>query len=125
MLKVVIVDDELIVRVGFRSCIRWEDYGCEIAATCESAEDAIAFFKKEIPDIVFTDIMMPGMDGIALTEYIRNHYPRVKIVVLSCVNEIDYVKKAIKLGAEDYILKLSFTQDTMADVIGKLREVIE
>ena len=89
MLKVVIVDDELIVRVGFRSCIRWEDYGCEIAATCESAEDAIAFFKKEIPDIVFTDIMMPGMDGIALTEYIRNHYPRVKIVVLSCVNEID------------------------------------
>ena len=125
MLKVVIVDDELIVRVGFRSCIRWEDYGCEIAATCESAEDAIAFFKKEIPDIVFTDIMMPGMDGIALTEYIRNHYPRVKIVVLSCVNEIDYVKKAIKLGAEDYILKLSFTQDTMAEVIGKLREVIE
>lgn len=125
MLKVVIVDDELIVRVGFRSCIRWEDYGCEIAATCESAEDAIALFKKEIPDIVFTDIMMPGMDGIALTEYIRNHYPRVKIVVLSCVNEIDYVKKAIKLGAEDYILKLSFTQDTMAEVIGKLREVIE
>ena len=125
MLKVVIVDDELIVRVGFRSCIRWEDYGCEIAATCESAEDAIAFFQKEIPDIVFTDIMMPGMDGIALVEYIRNHYPRVKIVVLSCVNEIDYVKKAIKLGAEDYILKLSFTQDTMGEVIGKLREMIE
>lgn len=46
MLKVVIVDDELIVRVGFRSCIRWEDYGCEIAATCESAEDAIAFFRR-------------------------------------------------------------------------------
>lgn len=125
MLKVVIVDDELIVRVGFRSCIRWEDYGCEIRATCESAEDAIAFFEKEPPDIVFTDIMMPGMDGIELVKYIRNHYPRTKIVVLSCVNEIDYVKKAIKLGAEDYILKLSFTQDTMVEVIGKLRDMIE
>lgn len=125
MLKVVIVDDELIVRVGFQSCIRWEDFGCEIAATCESAEDAIAFFKKEVPDIVFTDIMMPGMDGIQLVQYIRTTYPGVKIVVLSCVNEIDYVKKAIKLGAEDYILKLSFTQDTMAEVLGKLRDAIE
>lgn len=125
MLKVVIVDDEIIVRVGFQSCIRWEDYGCQVAAACGSAEDAIAFFQKEAPDIVFTDIMMPGMDGIELVRYIRKHYPRTKIVVLSCLNEIDYVKQAIKLGAEDYILKLSFTQDTMAELIGKLRDAIE
>ncbi len=125
MLKVVIVDDEMIVRVGFQSCIRWEDYGCQVAAACESAEDAIAFFRKDTPDIVFTDIMMPGMDGIELVRYIRKYYPKTKIVVLSCLNEIDYVKQAIKLGAEDYILKLSFTQDTMIELIKKLRDAIE
>lgn len=125
MLKVVIVDDEIIVRIGFQSCIRWEDYGCQVAAACESAEDAIAFFQKEVPDIVFTDIMMPGMNGIELVKYIAKHYPRTKVVVLSCLNEIDYVKQAIKLGAEDYILKLSFTQETMAELIGKLRDTIE
>lgn len=125
MLKVMIVDDELIVRVGFRSSILWEDYGCQVVATCESAKEAIAYFQKEVPDIVFTDIMMPGMNGIELVQYIREHYKRVKVVVLSCVNEIEYVKKAIKLGAEDYILKLSFTKDTMAEVITKMKKSIE
>lgn len=125
MLKVVIVDDEMIVRVGFQSCICWEDYGCQVTAACESAEDAIRFFQKEVPDIVFTDIMMPGMNGIELVEYVCRHYPKTKVVVLSCVNEIEYVKRAIKLGAEDYILKLSFTQDTMKALLEKLLHTIE
>lgn len=125
MLKVMIVDDEMMIRIGLQACIVWEDYGCQVAVACESAEEAIEFFKKEIPDIVFTDIMMPGMNGIELVEYVRTNFPKTKVVVLSCVNEIDYVKKAIRLGAEDYILKLSFTQDTMRELLGKLLESIE
>lgn len=125
MLKIMIVDDELIVRVGFQSCINWEEYGCEIISTCESARDAITFFEKQVPDVVFTDIMMPEMDGIQLVEYICTHYSRTKVVVLSCINEIEYVKKAIKLGAEDYILKLSITRNTMIELISRLKEVIE
>lgn len=125
MLKVMIVDDEMIVRIGIQSCINWEEHGCQVIFTCESGEEAIAAFERQVPDIVFTDIMMPEMDGIQLVEYIRSHYPKTKVIVLSCVNEIDYVKRAIKLGAEDYILKLSFTRDTMAELIERLRETIE
>ena len=125
MLKVVIVDDEIIVRVGFQSCINWEEYGCEVVSTCESARSAIEFFERQEPDLVFTDIMMPDMDGIQLVEHIRAHYPRTKVVVLSCINEIEYVKKAIKLGAEDYILKLSVTRDTMIDLVTRLKETIK
>lgn len=125
MLKVMIVDDELIVRVGFQSCINWEEYGCEIISTCESAREAITFFQKQVPDIVFTDIMMPETDGIQLVEYICTHYSGTKVVVLSCINEIEYVKKAIKLGAEDYILKLSITRNTMIELISRLIEAIE
>jgi len=124
MLKVMIVDDEIIVRVGFQSCINWEKYGCEVISTCESAMDAIAFFEKQVPDVVFTDIMMPVMDGIQLVEYICTNYPGTKVVVLSCINEIEYVKKAIKLGAEDYILKLSVTRDTLIRLIARLKETI-
>ena len=112
MLKVMIVDDEMIVRIGIQSCINWEEHGCQVIFTCESGEEAIAAFERQVPDIVFTDIMMPEMDGIQLVEYIRSHYPKTKVIVLSCVNEIDYVKRAIKLGAEDYILKLSDSRVT-------------
>lgn len=124
MLKVVIVDDEIIVRVGFQSCINWEEYGCRVTGTCESGKDAIMLFQKEEPDIVFTDIMMPEMSGIELVKYIRANHPKTKVVVLSCVNEIEYVKQAIRLGAEDYILKLSFTRDTMVSLITKFKDTI-
>lgn len=125
MLKVMIVDDEIIVRVGFQSCINWEAYGCRVVSTCESGKDAVECMNRDVPDIVFTDIMMPGMDGIQLVKYIRENHPDTKVVVLSCVDEIDYVKKAIKLGAEDYILKLSFTQDTLVELITRLKAMIE
>ncbi|MFR2827500.1 MAG: response regulator [Enterocloster bolteae] len=125
MLKVMIVDDEIIVRVGFQSCINWEAYGCQVVSTCESGGDAVEYMNRDVPDIVFTDIMMPGMDGIQLVKYISENHPDTKVVVLSCVDEIDYVKKAIKLGAEDYILKLSFTQDTLVELITRLKSMIE
>lgn len=125
MLKVMIVDDEIIVRVGIQSCIRWEEYGCEVIAACQSGREAMDFFGQDVPDIVFTDIMMPEVDGIQVVKYIRDYYPKTKVVVLSCLNEIDYVKKAIRYGAEDYILKLSFTPQTLSELLIKLREDIE
>lgn len=125
MLKVMIVDDEIIVRVGLQSCIRWEDWGCQVVAACQSGKEAIDFMEKDLPDIVFTDIMMPEMDGVELVKYTKDNYPKTKVVVLSCMNEIEYVKKAIKYGAEDYILKLSFTPETLTELLSKLREDIE
>lgn len=125
MLKVMIVDDEFIVRVGFKSSVEWEKYGCQVIAACGSGKEAIEIFSKELPDIVFTDIMMPEMDGIELVEYTKTRYPWIRVVVLSCLNEIDYVKKAIRLGAEDYILKLSFTQESIVELIQKLSKSIE
>lgn len=125
MLKVMIVDDEMIVRVGLQSFLNWEDYGYQITAVCASGQEACAHFKKEVPDIVFTDIMMPEMSGIELITYIRKNFQQTKIIVLSCMNEIEYVKQAIRLGAEDYILKLSFTKDMLVEILEKLKVTIE
>ena len=125
MRKIMIVDDEIIVRIGFQSCLNWEEYGCQVQEVCESTEEAIACIQKEVPDIVFTDIMMPGKNGIELVRHIRTNYPYIKVVVLSCMGDIEYVKQAIRLGAEDYILKLSFTKDIMEKIVKKLCDDLE
>lgn len=125
MFRVLIVDDEIIVRIGLISCIKWEDHGYEIVGACESAEEAVEKLEKAKPDIVFTDIKMGEMDGLQLVQHIRQHYPHTKIIVLSCLNEIDYVKKAIKMGAEDYILKLSLTAETLVTLLEDMKERIQ
>ena len=84
MLKVMIVDDEFIVRVGFKSSVEWEKYGCQVIAACGSGKEAIEIFSKELLDIVFTDIMMPEMKQNKLVEYTKADIPRLRVVVLSC-----------------------------------------
>ena len=96
MRKIMIVDDEIIVRIGFQSCLNWEEYGCQVQAVCESTEEAIACIQKEVPDIVFTDIMMPGKNGIELVRYIRTNYPYIKVVSDGTVSKYLSVKRRVK-----------------------------
>jgi len=125
MTKVVIVDDEILIRIGIKSSLNWEEYGFEIVGQAENGIKALEVIEETHPDIVMTDIKMPKMDGLELISEIRSRYPGIKIIVLSCLNDIDYVKKAIKLGAEDYILKLSIEPDSLLDVLTKVKQLIE
>jgi two-component system response regulator YesN len=125
MLKVMIVDDEIIVRIGLQSCISWEEYGYEVVGTAEDGIQALAMMEYHRPDVIFTDIRMPEMGGLELIRSIRNLYPQVKILVLSCLNDMEYVKEAIRLGAEDYILKLSLKPNLLVDILAKVKAKIE
>ena len=120
MRKIMIIDDEMLVRVGLKSCIEWEKHGYTIAAMAENASEGLALMQCVRPDIIITDICMPGMDGLAFIEDVKARYPETKIVVLSCYNELEYVKRAMKLGAEDYILKLSIEPEKLLDIIKRL-----
>lgn len=125
MLKVLIVDDEIIVRIGLKSCIDWGSIGFEVVDTAGNGVQAASLVDKLRPDVVFTDIKMPDMDGIQLIATIHRKYPGIKIIVLSCLDEIEYVKQAIKLGAEDYILKLSLKPDVLVKLLCKLKKDIK
>lgn len=125
MIKVVIVDDEMLIRVGIKSCIDWEEHGFEIAGQAGNGLKALEIIEATHPDIVMTDIKMPKMDGLELISEVRKRFPSIKIIVLSCYNEIDYVKKAIKLGAEDYILKLSLEPEILLEVLSKVKQLIQ
>lgn len=85
MYKVLIVDDDLLARMGMMSLIDWQKYGFEVVGTADSGEQALELMDEHQPDVVFTDVVMHGgMDGVELTRQIKLRYPQVLVVALSC-----------------------------------------
>ncbi len=105
MLKILIVDDDYLVRAYLKEVIDWEAYGFEILEDVEDGENALEFLKGHEVDLMFTDISMPIMNGIELIKEVRKINDALRIVVLSCHDDFNYVKEALKNGADDYVLK--------------------
>lgn len=103
--KVILVDDEEEVREAIRKRIDWEEIGFTVAGTAENGEDALELAENCEPDVVMTDIQMPFMDGLTLLKKIKEKIPDVRSVIFSGYDDFDYAKEAIRLEAEEYILK--------------------
>ncbi len=121
MFKVLIVEDEMLVRLGIRSSIDWSKFDMYVVADVENGQVAWEVYKKNKPDLILTDIKMPVMDGIQLIEKIRKEDSETKFIILSCHEEFKFARKAFLLGVSDYILKLTMTQVEMESVLGKVR----
>lgn len=120
MKKLLVVEDEYLVRIGICSLCDWEKHGYVlIGNACDGAE-ALAHIAKEVPDILLTDLMMQGMDGFELIRQCKQHYPSIAIVVLSNYNDFESVKRAMQLGAVDYILKLTTMPQDLLDTLDKI-----
>jgi two-component system response regulator YesN len=87
--------------------VNWEKYGCEVVASAGDAISGAACVRKYRPDILFTDIRIPGVDGLAMVAGLKSEFPRMQITVLTGYREFDYAKRAISLGAARYLLKPS------------------
>ncbi|BDG35954.1 response regulator [Saccharococcus caldoxylosilyticus] len=124
MIKAAVFDDEYIVLHGLQTMIDWSQYGIELVGTAADGLSALSLWKTYRPDIVFTDIRMPGIDGLQLVEKILSESPETICIVFSGFNEYEYVKKAIKLGVADYLEK-PITVSMMKDTIPKIIEKIE
>ncbi|MGI6699294.1 MAG: response regulator [Christensenellales bacterium] len=123
MYKVLIVDDDLLARMGMMSLIDWQKYGFEVVGTADSGEQALELMDEHQPDVVFTDVVMHGgMDGVELTRQIKLRYPQVLVVALSCYTDVDYVKNIIRMGAEDYLQKLSMSPQALAEILNVLAD---
>ncbi|ULT58328.1 response regulator [Neobacillus drentensis] len=123
MLKAVLFDDEYIVLHGLQKMIDWSKYGIELVGTASNGLAAIDLVETYSPDIVFTDIRMPGMNGLEVVEKILEAAPEIVCVVFSGFNEFEYVKKAIKLGVSDYLEKpitIPMIEDTIQRILEKL-----
>ncbi|EHJ01908.1 two component transcriptional regulator, AraC family [Clostridium sp. DL-VIII] len=123
MLKILIVDDEFIERDGILFLINKFSFNFSIKE-CNDGEEALKYLKENSVDILFTDVKMPFMDGLELSKNAKIIYPNLKIIIFSGFGEFEYAKKAISLGASDYILKpinqIEFKK-TMENVIKEVK----
>ena len=121
MERILLVDDEPIFRMGLRSVISWEELGCKIVGEAKNGEEALLQIEEKKPDIVFLDIRMPKINGIQVLEKRRRYEKNPKFVVLSCFNEYEYVREAMKLGAFDYLFKPLMEGKDIAAVIKEIQ----
>lgn len=124
MINVMIVDDEERARTGIRTLIDWNSRGIAIAAEARDGVEALELLRETPIDILLTDIRMPEMDGLTLIEKVTETYPHIKCVIMSGFDEFAYAQKALALGASDYLLKPSRTQEIL-DTVLRLIETIE
>ncbi|MGS2778560.1 response regulator [Robertmurraya sp. GLU-23] len=123
MRKAVIFDDEYIVLKGLERMIDWSEYGVELVGTAADGEEALEIFRNHRPDIVFTDIRMPGRDGLQVIEEILKDDPDTQCIVFSGFNEFEYVKRALKLGVVDYLEKpitISMIKEALEKTISRI-----
>lgn len=104
MIKVVVVEDEWILRKGMIAAVDWAALDCTVVGEAGNGAEGLEIIRKEKPDIVITDIRMPVMDGLEMLKQARKLHT-FRSVILSGYSEFEYAKKAISLKIEDYLLK--------------------
>ena len=125
MYKVLIVDDEVLVRVGLKTTIDWEAIGFTVVAEASNGELGFEQYKKHYPDVIITDIKMPKKDGFWLVEQVRKSNKNVKILVLTCYDDFSYARDALRIGADDYILKFEVEDEELISVMKCMKSRIE
>lgn len=125
MLHVLLVDDEPIVKIAFRTMIDWEELGFSICGTASDGREALALVKELQPDIIITDLKMPNMNGLQLIRELNELEYKGKIIVASNFGEYELVREALVLGAVDYMLKISIKTETLIEQLQKTAKLLE
>ncbi|MFF2481340.1 response regulator [Paenibacillus sp. NPDC058071] len=121
-----LVDDDVLIQEGLSIIIGMEE-DFEIAGTASNGEEAFEYCKQLMPDLVLMDIRMPVMDGVLSTRLIKQHFSHIKIVILTTFKDDEYIKEALKCGAEGYILKNQSSDSIIESLraVGKGNAVFE
>lgn len=107
MYKVIIIDDEPIIVEGLTRSIKWAQYNCEVVGKAYSGEEGLSLCEKIHPDIVFSDIRMPHMDGLSMIAAMKSQYPDTEISILTGFQDFEYARQAIRLGVTRFLVKPS------------------
>lgn len=121
MLKVLIVDDETVVRRGIMLGTDWAAMDCVVVGEASNGEEGLAAAARYNPNLIITDVRMPRMDGIEMMRRLREQDCTAHFIVLTAYDEFDYARSALRYGAADYLLKPFRDQDLVA-AIARVRE---
>ena len=105
MYNVLLVDDEIVAVNALKNRVDWQKYQIKEVYTARSMRQAQELFKSHTIDLMFCDIEMPGGSGLELFEWVKNFFPQVECIYISCHPDYHYIRQAMKLGSFDYMLK--------------------
>lgn len=125
MLKAMLVDDDVPMLKYLAKLVPWRELGLEIVAQAPSAKRALQQFRETAPDLIVTDIGMPGMDGLELAQACKKLNPEVRLIFLTCHGEFHYARTAVKLEAVDYLLKDELTAEQLRDSLKKAVQLLK
>lgn len=112
-----IVDDEPLILAGITSMLNWEEQDCQIVGKASNGQKALEAMEELQPDIVIADIKMPAMDGLTLMQKAKEAgYPSV-FILLTNLEEFSFAKKAVQLGAADYLVKLELSEEALIEAL--------
>ncbi len=122
--KVLIADDEAIIREGIRESVDWNEFNMEVVAEAEDGEEALELALRHRVDVLFVDLSMPIMDGLTLMKHAREKLPNCHMIVITGYDEFSYAQEAIRLQVDDYLLKPTDPQ-RLREVVAKVKEKLE
>lgn len=122
MLRLLIADDEKIIRETMCSIIDWKSLDIEIVGVCKNGLEAYDAILDEYPDIVLTDIRMPKLSGLELIQKITQNHDNIQFIILSGYHDFSYAREAMKYGIKHYILKPCSEQEIIEAVKDSIKE---
>lgn len=123
MYKILIAEDEWIIRNSLMEAIDWAKVGCEVVGGARDGQEALELIEQFMPDIVISDIKMDGMDGLELCKNINNLFSGIKVIFITGHSEFEYAQSAIKMGVKDFLLKPTDPDKLLEAVERVVREI--
>lgn len=111
MWKIALADDESYIREALSSMISWESMNCFVSTVCANGQELMDAIIKEQPNIVIVDINMPLVDGLEVSRFIYENYPKIQVIILSAYSEFEYARKAIAYNVCEYVRKISILEE--------------
>ncbi|NLE90609.1 MAG: response regulator [Ruminiclostridium sp.] len=124
MLKVLIVDDESMVRKGIVLGFDWAALDCVIVGEATNGEEGLAAVEAYNPNLIITDVRMPRMDGLEMLSELRRRGNRAHVILLTAYSDFSYARNALQNGADDYLLKPFHNQDLVA-AINRIQQKVQ
>lgn len=123
MYRILIADDEPDILRGLEYVVNWEEYGAEIAGQAKNGVEALGLLEATNVDLLLTDIRMPKMDGLSLIRRLKEEGSPVRCIILSGYDDFEYIKEAVKLGIENYLLKPVDPEELSSTLISTLDKI--
>ncbi|MFR6330930.1 MAG: response regulator [Eisenbergiella sp.] len=124
MYKVAIVDDEPVIVRGLTKMIPWESYNCRVVGTAGDGQEGMKLIREQKPDILISDICMPGIDGLTMIAGMKSEFGHMQITILTGFRDFDYAQQAIRLGVIRFLLKPS-KMDELEEAVRVMIENLE